>query len=200
MKAGAIRTMLVAVVACIGLMAVTVAQAGESTLHFNGGATRLVVNPAVVPVLAQNGISLAPVAPATAKAVTWHGQPTVAASFPISGGKVNAKTLVGIINHTGGLTFSKGSNSLSVGLFQVSIHRRAYLTAAVGFDRTMRVALARLDLSHAKVYACRHWVVVTGVSAYLTKAAADALNATLHTTVFAPGLKLGVASVHAHRG
>jgi hypothetical protein len=194
------RSALVAVIAAVGLMAVTVAQANEGQLHFTGGKTKLVVNPAVVPVLAQNGISLAPVAPATAAAVTWHGQPTVAAWFPISGGRVNAQTLVGIINHRGGLEFSKGARSLKVGLFQISIHRRAYLTAAVGFDRSMRVALARLDLSHAKVYACGHWVTVTGVRAYLTKVAADALDAMLHTNVFTPGLALGVASVHARVG
>ena len=194
------RTALVAAVASIGLMAVTAAQASDGQLHFVGGKTRLVANPAVVPVLAQNGISLAPVAPATAAAVTWHGQPTVAAWFPITGGRVNATSLVGIINHSGGLTFAKGSRWLKVGLFQISIHRRAYLTAAVNFDRSARVALARLDLSHARVYACHGWVTVTGVRAYLTTAAAEALDVTLHTTVFVPGLELGVASVHARLG
>jgi hypothetical protein len=40
-------------------------------------------------------------------------------------------------------------------------------------------------------------VTVRGVKATLTDAAAGALNATLGTTIFAPGLTLGTANVRA---
>ncbi len=198
MRIGKIRLMLVVAVAAAGMTVLAAGAQASSQLRFNGGSTRLVVNPAVLPALADNGIALAPVAPATAGAARWGGQDTIAANFPIKGGHVNGTTLAGVINHTGGLTFSKGNKSLTVGLFRITIAKRAYLSGAVNLDPSVRVPLLRLDLSHAKVSACGRWVTVSGVRAYLTKTAADALNATLGTDVFAAGLKLGVARVHAH--
>ena len=197
MKLGKIRLLLVMAVAAAGLTVLTAGAEASSQLRFDGGSTRLVVNPAILPVLSAKHISLAPVAPATAAAARWNGQDTIAASFPIKGGHVDATTLAGVINHTGGLTFAKGSRSLTVGLFRISISTNAYLSGAVNLDPAARVSLLKLDLSNATVTAKGDWVTVSGVRAYLTKTAADALNATLHTRVFAPGLKLGVASVHA---
>lgn len=199
MRKRAIRYALFVVVCLAALSAIAApADAGTSTLRFNGGATRLVVNPAILPALSSAGVALAPVAPATAMPARWDHQATIAARFPITGGHVNATTLAGIINHSGGLTFSRGSKSLTVGLFRISIHRRAFLSGAVNLDPSARVSLLRLDLSHATVSAAHGFVTVAHVRAYLTKTAASALNATLGTTVFAPGLKLGVARVHAH--
>jgi hypothetical protein len=172
------------------------ADAGAQ-LRFSGGSTRLVVNPAVLPALASAGVSIAAVAPATAEAARWDSQATIAARFPIRGGHADPTTLTGIIDHRGGLTFSKGAHLLTVGRFRISIHRRAYLSGEVGFNSRMRVPLLRLDLSHARVSASRRWVTVAGVRAYLTRTAAGALNATLGTSVFAPGVRLGVARVHA---
>lgn len=198
MKMGKLRLMVAVMCAATGLTVLAAGAQASSQLRFNGGSTRLVVNPAVLPVLAANHIGLAPVAPATAAAARWGGQDTIAATFPIKGGHVDGSTLAGVINHTGGLTFSKGSKSLTVGLFRITIGKRAYLSGAVNLDPSVRVPLLRLDLSHAKVTACGHWVTVSRVRGYLTKTAADALNATLGTNVFAAGLKLGVARVHAH--
>jgi hypothetical protein len=198
MKAGTLRTLVVMAVLAVSATVLAVGAQASSQLRFNGGSTRLVVNPAVLPVLAAHHITLAPVAPATAAAARWDGSNTIAARFPITGGHVDGSTLQGIINHSGGLTFSKGSKSLTVGLFRISIHARAYLSGAVNLDPSARVSLLRLDLSHARVTAKGSWVTVSGVRAYLTKTAATALNATLGTSVFAPGLKLGVAQVHAH--
>jgi hypothetical protein len=194
------RSLLVVAVLATGLATLAAAADAGTQLRFSGGATRLVMNPAVLPALAGAGVSITPVAPATAGASEWNGQPTIAARFPIRGGHADATTLVGIINHRGGLTFSKGSSSLTVGRFRISIHRRAYLSGEVGFNPAMRVPLLRLDLSQAHVSASGSWVTVSHVRAYLTRTAAQALNATLGTTVFAPGLKLGVARVHARLG
>ena len=198
MRMAKTRVLTAFAVAAVGLMVLAAGAQASSQLRFNGGSTRLVVNPAVLPALSSAGVSLAPVAPATAGAARWDGQDTIAANFPIKRGHVNGTTLAGVINHTGGLTFSKGNKSLTVGLFRITISKRAYLSGAVNLDPSVRVPLLRLDLSHAKVTASGHWVTVSRVRAYLTKTAADALNATLGTHVFAAGLKLGVARVHAH--
>ncbi len=198
MRIGKLRLLAVMAVAVAGMTALSAGAQASSELHFNGGSTRLVVNPAILPALAAGHITLAPVAPATAAAARWNGQDTIAASFPIKGGHVDGTTLAGIINHTGGLTFSKGAKSLTVGLFRISIGTNAYLSGAVDLDPATRVSLLKLDLSSAVVTSRGSWVTVSGVRAFLTKTAADALNATLGTTVFTPGLKLGVARVHAH--
>ena len=130
MRMAKTRVLTAFAVAAVGLMVLAAGAQASSQLRFNGGSTRLVVNPAVLPALSSAGVSLAPVAPATAGAARWDGQDTIAANFPIKRGHVNGTTLAGVINHTGGLTFSKGKKSLTVGLFRITISKRAYLSRA----------------------------------------------------------------------
>ena len=173
------------------------AHATAAKVHVTGGRTALIINPAILPALTHAGVGVAPIAPATAAPRTWGGKPTAVFKFPISHGRLGATTLRGTIDHTGGLTFSHGSASLSVGLFRIANFRQAYLTGAVNLDNSIRVTLFKLDLSRAQVVTRGHTVHVNGVRARLTRGAAAALDESLGTHVFSRGLLVGVANVTA---
>ena len=66
------------------------------------------------------------------------------------------------------------------------------LTARAG---DARIAILDLDLSGVKVAKKGRRLTVSGVSATLTKAAADALNGAFQTDAFKEGLLIGTAVV-----
>jgi hypothetical protein len=191
------RTSLVlGVLAMLCAVWVASATASGKNVHLVGGGTNLAIAPAVVGVLTSHHISVAPIAPATARAGKANKK-AVVASFPIVGGQINPKTLVGYIRHSGGLMFTKGAKSVRIGLFTIVINKHPQLTGAVNLNPATRVPVLNLDVSHIKVVKKGSLVAVLGVRVSLTKVAASALNAGLGTKVFAPGLKLGVANVFA---
>jgi hypothetical protein len=162
-------------------------KATPGQIAFTGGATSLALDPDAAQALAALGVSAAPAAPATAN-------PDGSLAFPITGGKVDAKSLAGSITHSGGLTLSKGATEVTVTEFTIETAPAPKLTALLG---TARFDLATLDLSAAKVATSGRTVTVGPVTAKLTKAAADALNQAFGTTAFAEGLSIGSATVAA---
>ena len=82
----------------------------------------------------------APAAPATAN-------PDGSLAFPITGGKVDAKTLAGSITHSGGLTLTKGATAVTVTDFTIETAPAPKLTALLG---TTRFDLATLDLERGQ--------------------------------------------------
>jgi hypothetical protein len=154
------------------------AAASAATVKLDGVRTSLTVAPAITKALVGNGIAPLPVSPATATIVSTKGGPTVRYFFPITSGRVDAGTLAGRINHSGGLWFYGLSSGKSLKLthFRIVIGKRPALTAIVNGDRAARVRILNLDLSAA---------------------AAGALNATFHTELFSRGLVLGKATVLA---
>ena len=162
-------------------------RATPGQIAFTGGATSLALDPGAAQALAGLGISAAPAAPATAS-------PDGSLAFPITGGKVDAKSLAGTITHGGGLTLTKGATAVTVSDFTIETAPAPKLTALLG---AARFDLATLDLSAAKVATSGRAVSVGPVTAKLTKAAADRLNQAFGTTAFAEGLTLGTATVAA---
>ncbi|MGZ8634982.1 MAG: hypothetical protein ACXWZZ_14165 [Solirubrobacteraceae bacterium] len=162
-------------------------KATPAQVAFTGGATSLALDPGTAQALTALGIAAAPAAPATAN-------PDGSLAFPITGGKVNAKTLAGAINHSGGLTLTKGSTAVTVTDFTIETAPAPKLTARLG---TSRFDLATLDLGAAKVAISGRSVTVGPVTAKLTKGAADALNRAFGTTAFTEGLVVGTATVSA---
>jgi hypothetical protein len=110
---------------------------------------------------------------------------------------VDKKPLGGKIVHSGGLSFSAGSKSVTVKRFVIDLDR-AILTAKVaGTDQ--RIDLLKLGApDSAKVGDGR--IVLKGVDAKLTAEAAKGLNAALDTDLFAGGLLIGEATVIAKYG
>ncbi len=159
-------------------------RATPAEIAFTGGATTLALDPGTAQALTSLGISAAPAAPASAG--------PAGLAFPITGGKVNARTLAGSITHSGGITLSKGSTAVTVTDFTIQSAPSPKLTAQLG---TTRFDLATLDLSAAKTTVSGRTVSVGPVTVKLTTAAADALNQAFGTTAFAEGLTIGTATV-----
>jgi hypothetical protein len=183
-----------------GVAAATASSAG--TVHLDGVRTALTTDPGTTGVLVSKGILPLPVGPATvAPRFGPHGL-SLRYGFPVTGGRVNAATLAGFINHSGGLRFVNIANgrTLTLTSFRIRISDTPGLTAEVNRDPSVRVRILNLDLSHAKVVKQPPRVWVGNVKATLTKTAASALNDALGVSFFAKGITLGTAHVKAHIG
>jgi hypothetical protein len=173
-------------VACALLVAAAPAAAkskSHTTLKLSRGATTLTLDQGAVDALTSLGIAAAPLKPAKAAGG--------GIAFPVTTGRVDAKTLAGTIRHTGGLSLTRGDTRVKLRNFIIDTKRSA-LTARVG---NARLAILDLDLSKVKVAAEGRKLTVSGVSATLTKGAADALNGAFGTSAFAEGLAIGTAVV-----
>ena len=170
------------------------------TVQLDGVRTTLWTDPATTKVLLANKIVPLPTR-GTGVDVKWTSAgPSIGYRFPISGGHVDAATLAGRINHTGGLKFVNLTNGKTLRLtkFRIVIDAHPNLTAIVNGDPNVRVSILRLDLSKATVAKPLPYVRVGNVGAYLNSTAAGALNNALGVSFFAPGIKLGTAYVNAH--
>ena len=182
------------------------AQAKAATVHLNGVQTTLTTDPATTALLFGAGIIPLPVWP-TAVAPTAHA---ASYTFPVTGGRVNAKTLAGSIYHSGGLllaqyttptTMPTSWKALSLTRFTIRITAHPYLSAVV--NGGPRLAIATLDLSSAKsTRFVRHhhaYVRIADVGVDLNATAVGAINTTFGTHLAAP-VDLGTATVLARVG
>jgi hypothetical protein len=148
------------------------------------GATTLALSDDAAGALQSLGITLGVLKPARA------GDDGVA--FPITAGKLNAKTYAGRIKHVGGLSLSRGSTVVKLRNFWIDVDKSPSLTARVG---SSRVEILDLDLSDAKISKSGRKLTIAGVKATLTDDAAAALNGAFSTDAFKEGLSIGEATV-----
>jgi hypothetical protein len=173
--------------ASVGLATPALAGGHSKVVHLDGGRTSLTVDRGTLKVLTDNDVSVTPVRGASAKGRTF--------TFPITGGAVDAKTLAGKIEHSGGLQFAAGGKKLTVVEFVIDT-KKSVLTARVAGTKT-RVPLLELDLGKAHITRGDGQVVVSNVRASLTGEAASALNKTFGVKLFKKGLAVGTAKVTA---
>lgn len=166
-------------------LATAVVKTTPSQVAFEGGATSLALDPGAASALQSLGVTPGVAGPATANA-------DGSLSFPITGGKVNAKTLAGSITHSGGITLTKDATTVTLADFTIDT-KASQLTATI--NGGARAAILDLDLANPQVAIDGRTVTVSGVPGTLTQGAADALNQAFGTTAFAAGLKLGTATV-----
>jgi uncharacterized Zn-binding protein involved in type VI secretion len=198
------RRLITSVAALVAVAAVlapaTAGASSASTVKLNGKATTLQTDPATTKALISNGILPLPVNPASVRAASWHRGLSLRYRFPITSGRVDATSLLGHINHSGGLEFFNVANghTLTLTNFRIQISAHPGLTAAVNGDPKSRVRILNLDLSNATIVKHPPTVKVDGVKATLTSTAAGALNSTLGVNLFSAGITLGTANVDAH--
>lgn len=152
-----------------------------------GGSTTLSLDPTAAAALQSLGVEASVVAPATAGGSGL--------SFPITGGKVNAKTFAGTISHSGGIRLAKGATAVELTDFTITVSGQPNLSALVGGTR---VPILSLDLSGLTAQVKGRTITLGNVKAALTKGAADALNQVFGTSAFTEGLVLGTATVSAN--
>ncbi len=183
-----------------GTAAAATGPAGS--VHLNGLRTTLTTDPATTGVLVSHGVLPLPVGPATVAPKFGPDGLSLRYGFPITGGRVDAATLAGFINHSGGLRFVNIANghTLTLTQFRIRISDNPGLTAEVNRDPSLRVRILNLGLGHAKVAMHPPIVRVSNVKATLTQTAASALNDALGVSFFSRGITLGTAQVNAHIG
>jgi hypothetical protein len=148
-----------------------------------GKSTDVVVNPAVLAALKQADIAVTAIAPATAKTKLL---------FPVSGGQIVVATLVGTVDHTGGLTFSHSGKSVTLTNFVINTNTKQ-LTATVGGQSH---PIFDLNLASLKRASGRHGTVVaSNIKLTVTSPAATALNSGLGVSTFKAGMNFGIATL-----
>ena len=178
------RLGLAALVALLALAPAAGAAKKKTVKLAPKGATTLALSQGAASALQSLGIAAAPLKPARA------GDDGLA--FPITAGKLDAKTYAGQIKHSGGISLTRGATRVDLRNFIINVDAAPDLTARVGDSR---VSILDLDLSDAKISKSGRKLTIAGVKATLTKTAADALNAAFETDAFAEGLELGTATV-----
>lgn len=100
-----------------------------SVRKVTGGTAQIALSSAATSRLAAGGVSLAPIAPATASGSTL--------SFPISGGRLNLKNLHGRIRESGGMVISHGTRQIRLRRLElVSGPNGVWVSALVRRPRT----------------------------------------------------------------
>jgi hypothetical protein len=148
-----------------------------------GRSSDVVVNPAVSAALKQAGITVSAVAPATAKTTLI---------FPVSGGQIVVATLVGTVDHAGGLTFSHSGKRVTLTNFVINTKKQR-LTATVGGQS---MPIFHLNLASLKrTSGPHHAVVASNIKLIVTPQAAAALNSGLGARTFKAGMDFGIATL-----
>ncbi len=161
------------------------AATAPATLTLNGEGTTLVLDPATAGVLADNDITVAPIDPATA------GDDGI--TFPITGGSVEAESLAGTIDHSGGLVFAAGGTELELTDFVIDT-AAGTLTATAG---GAQVPILDVDLTGLQRSDDGGTIVLEGITVALGADGAAALNETFGVTLFEEGLAIGDVTVRA---
>lgn len=155
---------------------------GNATVTLQSAATRVTLDSGTAGVLKQLGVSVAPEAPAVAGSTI---------QFPVTnaGGTISTKAP---ITHSGGLVFSAGGKTLTVGDFTIDP-----VAGVLYAERTPvgRLPLFNVDLSGAAVTTPGIQAVVSGAKLALTSEGAGALNSTFGVAAFTAGLAIGTAEV-----
>jgi len=190
-----------AIVLALSLFVLVAApQAQAATLKLDGMRTTLTTNTGTTEALWDAGIIPLPVAPSTVAAAPAAAKYT----FPITTGRVDAKTTAGFIKHSGGLLlarFDAGAwTALNLTKFTINITGAPNLTAIV--NGGPRVEIATLDLGNAKIktftkHDGRTYRSVKNVGVTLNETAMGAINSTFGTSLPAGGVELGTADVLA---
>ena len=129
------------------------------------------------------GITVTAVAPATAKTRLL---------FPVSGGQIVVATLVGTVDHAGGLTFRHSGKSVTVTSFVINTNTKQ-LTATVGGQS---MPIFDLNLASHKRARGRHGTVVaSNIKLTVTSQAATALDSGLGESTFKAGMNFGIATL-----
>jgi hypothetical protein len=154
-----------------------------------GGETALFVTLEQVGDLARKGIFVSPISPAY---LTFTLDEGPALRFPISGGLVDSDTMLGTVNHSGGMTIQKqnpnGTVATSLDITEPKIVAGASLVGnALGVIPAPTADLA--NVKHSKDPA-------TGVVTFEADAVVNAVNALVlntyfNTDAFSAGMKLG---------
>jgi len=128
-------------VALVGVLTLALAG-GALASKVTGGTSTLTASDATVKVLADNHITVTPVAPATASGATF--------TFPITGGRLNTKTMHGVVRNGGGISVSNGTKTVTLRRPTIVADKRGVSVWAIVRGRTARIC-RHLGRRHVRV-------------------------------------------------
>ena len=163
-----------------------------TSVHLRGGTTSLTTVPGLAAVLLGGGIVTFATTPGTETLLGSTTNPQIKFVFPITGGTVNPARLHGSIKHRGGILFVNTSNGSTIKLSRFTISLTHHRLSAIVHG--VRVTVAKLNFSHARIRIGRHSVRASRIGVLLTTATATALDTALNTTLFTPGMKIATAT------
>jgi hypothetical protein len=163
----------------------TTAAPEPTMLMLTGETTTLALDADTAAILTENGVEVAPIDPASAS--------DAGIAFPITGGSVDAESLAGTINHSGGLTFSAGGTDLALTDFEIDT-TAGTLSAMAGDDR---VVILDVDLTGLERSDDEGTIVLEGITVALSADGASALNTTFGVDIFEEGLAIGDVTIRA---
>jgi hypothetical protein len=180
------------------IILVAAPQAQAAKVKLNGMRTTLTTDPGTTSALFGAGIIPLPIAPSSIAPTSQAARYT----FPVTGGKVDAKTLAGTIRHSGGILLAQrdgmGWKALSLAKFTIHVTGSPYLSAVVNGGQ--RLAIADLDLGSAAIKKFTRrgstFVSIKNVGVTLNATAMGAVNATFDTAL-PDSVRLGTAKVLA---
>jgi hypothetical protein len=192
-----LRTVIVlAVIICLAVTGVALAAFSKVT----GGTSQITASAAAAKLLSDNHITVTPLTPAT--------QSGAAFTFPIAGGRLNLKTLRGVIRHKGGLSLSNGTRTVTLREPTIVSTKRGAWLYARGLDERVcrpillphpQVTCLAVLRSHTERVAHLTDVKVTGGSATatltLTTASARLIDALAGKHVASAGAVLGAGTI-----
>lgn len=168
-------------------LAATAAGQSQLTVPVEDGSTQLSLRSSTADTLADNGIGVSPVGPAT------NVNPT-SFRFPITGGEVVPFSGIGTITHSGGLAIESADSPRTLVLRNfVANTRTLSLTGRVG-NSNRRVAFGRISLADAIVIRRgpgRVGTYIVRAELFLTSAGASAINGFFGRDLPIAGLNLG---------
>jgi hypothetical protein len=197
-----IRTLAaLAVIAALALASVAMAAPAKPSKpsKITGGSTTLTISSAVATALKNNHLTLAPIAPATASGNTF--------TFPISGGRLNAK-LHGYVVQKGGFSISNGTRTVRVRHLVIYAGKKMTSVYALVSRKAKRHCRAGVRTHHLVCKTTVKWVgarigKVTGVTfngttatgdVELTAASAKVLNRLAGKKIATAGVQIGTAT------
>ena len=190
------------VAATAAALVVPVAASGVASAATRGpapirmaGQTTVTTAPGIASALLGAGIVPLAVNPGQQTVLIRNGQPLARFAFPVTGGWARLHPLSGTIEHRGGILFTdlKTGKQVEVGNFTISL-RQGVLTGIVNGNSKVRIAIFNLSLAHARLWVHGHIVRAANIMVTLTATAAKALDATLGTSLFQPGMTIGTAA------
>jgi len=162
----------------------TTSTAASTPVTVIGKSTTVVLNPLTAQALKAAGVTIKPIAPATAK--------TGVLIFPESGGQIIVSTLAGTIDGTGGVVLSHEGRTLELTDFVINTTTKQITTTVGG----QSVPIFNLDLASVKrASGPNGTVLASNITLTLTSQAANALNGSLGVTLLKEGLPFGVATL-----
>lgn len=176
---------------CVLALAGTSALA-QKTETVRAGLTSVKLSSELVTALQSLGVAPGTVAPTE----VYNGK----ATFPVTGGAIDLKSLKGEVIHSGGLTLTAGGTQVRLQSFTIDTTGSApVLTGLVVKDGVLlgRVPLFDIDLSNASIQVHDEVLKIKGVGLILDKAAAGALNSFFGVSAFTAGFPIGTAKVVA---